>query len=260
MKKVDKLRLMSKTDIPFPQAGLTVTQPSIYDISYAGEDYVMKGAKILLINKNSIDSEDKVALDNMTDFEILLKLIRDKDPNVKLTVSFAMLTLQLLFPNYKVDLTNDNQLRFTNISDSSDMHFVNKTNFQELQFIIGSVFCLNEDLEEMESYERMGEMAKKIAEKLKKRHQKLNSLKEKPEDEVESVFADIASILSIGNHMDINTIVQYSIYQLLDQFKRFQLKQAFDIDIIVLSNGGKLDREPTNWLEMSTTDKKGKST
>ena len=186
--------------------------------------------------------------------------MRDKDPNVKLTVSFAMLTLQLLFPNYRVDLTNDNQLKFTNTSNSSDVHFVNKTNFQELQFIIGSVFCLNEDLEEMDSYDRMGEMAKRIAEKLKKRRQKLNNLKEKIEDQAESVFADIASILSVGNHMDINVIVQYSVYQLLDQFKRFQLKQSFDVDVIVLSNGGKLDREPTNWLEMSATDKKDKST
>ena len=36
--KPNRLQLMTKDDIPFPEGGLIITQPSIKDIGYIGEE------------------------------------------------------------------------------------------------------------------------------------------------------------------------------------------------------------------------------
>ena len=77
-----------------------------------------------------------------------------------------------------------------------------------------------------------GDMAKRIANKLKKRHQKLSETKEtKSEGNKIDILGRYISILAVGLQKDINGLFNYTIYQLFDEFKRYELKMSNDIYI-----------------------------
>ena len=76
-------------------------------------------------------------------------------------------------------------------------------------------------------YNPSGDLAKQIAEKFKKRQQKLSELKENKKKI--DILSRYVSILAIGEHKDMNSLLNLSVYQLYDEFERFKLKMNYDI-------------------------------
>ena len=64
-----------------------------------------------------------------------------------------------------------------------------------------------------------------------------------------AIFSRYISILSVGNHKDINELMNYTVYQLLDEFTRFQKKQSFDAYVQAKIAGAKDLEEVENWME-----------
>ena len=107
------------------------------------------------------------------------------------------------------------------------------------------MFCLEKA--EAQTYNAQGELAKKIAEKFKKRNQKLATLQQKPEKV--AIFSRYISILTVGEHKDMNSFMKYTVYQLLDEFQRFELKSAYDANLKARLAGVKDMKDPEDWMK-----------
>ena len=121
---------------------------------------------------------------------------------------------------------------------------INEKNFDAFKQIIVSMFCLESAQEE---YNTQGELAKKIAEKFRKRKQKLAELK--PKTNKVAIFSRYISILTVGEHKDMNSFMKYTVYQLFDEFQRFELKMAYDVHFQAKMAGAKDLKEPDDWMK-----------
>ena len=57
------------------------------------------------------------------------------------------------------------------------------------------------------------------------------------------------SILAVGESKDINELKNYTVYQINDEFKRFQKKEAYDINIKARMAGATDLEDVDNWME-----------
>ena len=239
--KLDKLILQTGVDIPFPKAQLTVHQPKIAEISYIGESNFHIGSQFLLFDKNKLTSEDKINLDNQSNFNIFMSVMNSRERAVHKTD--ALMVLALLFPEAKLKIEADKiLLQLENFSSS-----INEQNFADFQNILKQIFCLGEEGDK-DQYNPADDLAKRIAEKLKKRKEKLAKAKNEDINNV-TIYSKYISILSVGLKKDKNELSNYTIYQIRDEFKRFQLKQDFDIYIKAKLAGAQDLEEVKNWME-----------
>jgi hypothetical protein len=91
--------------------------------------------------------------------------------------------------------------------------------------------------DETRDYNPSGEVARRIAEKLKQRKQKLAELNE-GQKKID-ILSRYVSILSVGEHKDMNSLLNLSVYQLFDEFERFKLKMNYDIYLQAKMAGAK---------------------
>ena len=65
---LNELLLLSGVDIPFPAAQINIHQPTLKDIAFIGEESFFIGCELLKFSKDSLISEDRVNLQNQTNF------------------------------------------------------------------------------------------------------------------------------------------------------------------------------------------------
>lgn len=236
---VNDLMLFSGIDIPFPQAQIAIHQPTIKEIGLIGEESFYSGCGALNFSKNSLSSEDRIALKDFTDFEILMSMINNKSFNTQQTRIDILMILTLLFPDYQIKISQQE----INLIKEGESHLINSGNFEEFKKILIAMFCLKGKGSETE-YNPSGDKAREIIEKLNKRKQKLA---EQNGDQKVSVLNRFASILAIGQKQDLNEILDYTVYQLFDQFDRFTLKEQFDIHLKAQLAGARDLGEIEDW-------------
>ena len=176
-----------------------------------------------------------------------MQIINDKKLASQFHSESALMVLDLLFPNYV--LAQNAQLGimiFTSKKDPSQVGHINSDNFDAFKDILKVTLCLDKTSSSTE-YNPSGDLAKKIADKFKKRNQKLAELKSKPNKV--SVFSRYVSILTVGTQQDFNSIMNYTVYQLFDQFERLQLKIAYDSYVKARLAGAKDIKEPEDWMK-----------
>lgn len=236
---VNDLMLFSGIDIPFPQAQISIHQPTIKEISLIGEESFYSGCGALNFSKNSLSSEDRIALKDFTDFEILMSMINNKSFNTQQTRIDILMILTLLFPDYQIKISQQE----ISLIKEDESHLINSGNFEEFKKILTAMFCLKGKGSETE-YNPSGDKAREIIEKLNKRKQKIA---EQNGDQKVSVLNRFASILAIGQKQDLNEILDYTVYQLFDQFDRFTLKEQFDIHLKAQLAGARDLGEIEDW-------------
>lgn len=237
------LLLLSKNDIPFTQAQVNIHQPTIKEISFIGEESFHIGCQFLNFSINNLSYEDKVNLANKTDFEVFMSIMNSKE-KIKYKVD-ALLVLTLLFPNHRIRVDVDKILLINEEGFSSSINHLNYDTFKD---IISSMFCLNEGKQEEAGYNPADAYAAKLAEKFKKRQQLLAKEKGVNLKQI-AIFSRYISILAVGENKDINDLMEYTVYQLKDEFKRFQMKQDFDFFIKAKMAGAKDLDEVDNWMD-----------
>jgi hypothetical protein len=57
------------------------------------------------------------------------------------------------------------------------------------------------------------------------------------------------SILAVGEKKDINDLMNYTVYQLMDEYNRFQLKTKYDTWIKFKVAGATGMEDPEDWLK-----------
>lgn len=238
------LLLLSGNDIPFRGARINIHQPKISEISFIGEEAFHIGSRFLLFDKNTLLEQGESGLENKSNFNIFMTIINSKQ--VVKHKTDAMMVLTLMFPDIKIKIEKEKIL--LQKDDSNIESSITDYNFDEFQDIVRQMFCLD-SIDGSAKYNPADAYAKKIADKLKKRQQKLAEKKGQKEKEKVNIFSRYISILSVGLKKDMNELLNYTVYQLNDEFKRFQLKQDFDIYIKAKMAGASDLEEVDNWME-----------
>ena len=86
---IDNLLLLSGNDLPFPEAAITIHHPTLREIAYVGEDNFFNGYQLLNISKNLLTDEDKSNLDDLTNFDILIAILGERNAVMQKTSSPA---------------------------------------------------------------------------------------------------------------------------------------------------------------------------
>ena len=234
----NELLLLSSNDIPFLEAQVNIHQPTLSEISLIGEESFFSGCQFLNFSKSILNLEDKTDLEDRSDFEIFMSIMCSSE---KLDYkNNAMMVLTLLFPTSQIKLM-PNELALMN---KNGLSRINSSNFDVFKDIIVSMFGLN-DLDTGGGYNPADSRASKIAEKL----QKAKNRKAQDGPHKVAILSRYVSILTVGEQKDINDFMHYTVFQLKDEFKRYQMKQSFDMYVQAKMAGAKDLDEVDNWME-----------
>ena len=235
------LLLQSKNDIPFAEAQCSIHQPTINEISLIGEENFFAGCQFLNFSKDKLSEQDKVGLEEKTDFEIFMSIMNSSEKMIYKNSAYMLLTL--IFPDYEIKFTNNEIL----LANNQGMVRINNENYDIFKDILISMFELNDSDIVQGGYNPSGKRAEKIAEKLRKYKEKVAQIKGNEKQKI-TVFSRYVSILAVGLQKDKNSLMEYTIPQLKDEFKRFQMKQSFDVYIQAKMAGAQNLEEVDNWM------------
>lgn len=239
---VNELLLLSGNDIPIESIQIIMHQPTIKEIAYIGEDAFFSGCEFLRFSKDKLSTEDRIRLENISNFEVIMSIMREKNPVVQRNTINLIMVLSLLFPTYEVQLDTTN-LRVILKQDDKEF-FIDKNNFEDFKNLLNEVLCLGGGESD---YNPSGDMARKIAEKLRNRHNQLAD-KDMSNQKI-AILSRYVSILAVGENKDMNSLLGYTIYQLFDEFKRYQLKLNWDIHLKAQMAGAKDLKEVEDWMK-----------
>lgn len=244
--QLNELLLLSGNNIPFIEGTITIHPPTLKEIALIGEEAFFTGCELLKFSKNKLPLEDNLELQNMHDFDILMSIMNDKSAQIQYNISCAKMVLDLLFsPLYDLIYLPGGIFCLSRAEQQELCGGITRENFDAFKQIIIQMFCLQKT--EAETYNVQGDLAKKIAEKFKKRNQKLATLQQKPEKV--AIYSRYISILTVGEHKDMNSFMGYTVYQLFDEFQRFELKTAYDMTCKLRMAGAKDTKDPEDWMK-----------
>ena len=236
------LLLQSNNDIPFAEAQVAIHQPTLNEISLIGEENFFAGCHLLNFSKDLLSAEDKSGLSDKDDFDILMSIMNGREVGKYKTS--AMMVLTLLFPDYIIKVTEHEILLYN--KDSSTR--INKENFDIFKDILNSMFCLLDSDIGLSKYNPADSRAEKIAEKLKKSKEKIAHSKGQESQKV-AIFSRYVSILSVGLQKSKEDLMKYTVFQIKDEFQRFQMKQSWDAYVSARLAGAENLDEVDNWME-----------
>ena len=240
---LNDLLLLSGNDIPFPEAQIAIHQPSIKEIAYIGEENFYTGCEFLKFSKDKLNEQDRIHLESYSNFEVLMSIMREQNVVVQKNKICVMMVLSMLFPQYDITFKKE----AISLKKDNEECFINNNNFEEFKKILNIIFCLSGGNNEQGEYNPGGEMSRRIAEKLNRRHQKL--AEEKPSEYKIAILSRYISILAVGQQKDINSLLQYTVYQLFDEFKRYELKIQYDTYFKAKLAGAKDLKEVEDWMK-----------
>lgn len=237
------LLYLSGNDIPFATARINITQPKIKDIALLGENNFYAGVEFLKFDKDILSDEDKIKLENHSNFDVLIAIMNEQNITIQQQKIQLTMVLALLFPLHSIEIKSD----CISLEKDNEEFRIDRTNFEEFKSIIKHMFCLDGE-DSNDDYNPSGAMAKQIAEKLKKRRQKISQAKDGDNKRI-SILEKYVSILTVGEQKDMNSILNYTVYQLFDELKRYQLKLAWDINLQARMAGAQDLKDAEDWMK-----------
>lgn len=243
---LNELLLLSKNDIPFPQAGVTIHQPTIKQIGYIGQDSFYTGCGLLNFSKQDYSLQGNNNLENKSNFDILMSILQDKNPLSQQKRVCLEMVLLLIFPDYTVRILPN----CIGLIKEDKVHPIDNKTFDAFQEIIRDMFKLGDVFKKTREYDPGNARAKQLAEQFRRYHQKLAKLKNQGgEGQNVTILSRYISILAVGENKNINDLLDYSVYQLFDEFERYKLKYQFDTYKQMKIAGAEGLKEPKNWME-----------
>ena len=239
---INELALNTGADIPFIPAAISTHVPRLKEIALIGEESFFIGYEFLKISKNklTVTQGDNSALKDKSDFDILMILLSGKQKNFQKERTCALMVLSLLFPDYQIKIKTTEILLYKD--EPKESHSLNNRNYPQFKEVLTTLVPL--DNQQME-YNPSGDLAKQIAEKLKQAAQKKAQLA--PVQQKVSIFERYLSILAVGECKDKNELANYTPYQIIDEYKRFMLKQNYDITFKKKMLGAKGTKDAEDW-------------
>lgn len=235
------LALASGIDIPIPELQLVIHPPKIKEIAFMGEKNFFSAANYLCLKKEQI-TQDKTILSSYTNFEILMKVLKQPGDNKKEIVQNLC---SILFPSYQtIILPNSILLN----GENNESIVLDKNNFDIFQEWLREILCL-ENLFQGDNimYKPVNEAATKIAEKIYAGRRKIAEINNKQQSQ-SSVLARYLSILEVAQIISPLDGPELNLFQLFDLMQRYIAFSEQDIDSKVRLAGGKPDKEVENWM------------
>ena len=130
--------------------------------------------------------------------------------------------------------------------NNNETFTVDENNFDSLQEVMRLVFCSKEGPMDQQAFNPANAKAKEIAEKLMRGRQRVAELNGSANS---SIFSQYLSSLSIGIHISILELENYTMFQLFDSLERYSLYTNWDIDIRSRLAGAKPEGKPENWMK-----------
>ena len=228
---MNNLLLFSGNDIPFVEAQVNIHQPIIREIAYISEESFFMGCELLNFSKKNLKEEDKISLVNQTDFEILMSILNNPNTAIKQKNECALLVLMLLFPIYQINIIPSGILlmRKNEETEQMEIHSINAENYNSFKEILIKMFRLDRrNDKDAPDYNPGNKQAEVMAERFRKAREKAAAAKAESKDKELSILGKYISILAVGEHKDINSLMNYTVYQLFDEFERFEKREAFE--------------------------------
>ena len=241
---VDDLLLLSGNDIPFIQARVSIHQPTLKEIAYITEQRFWNGYEFLKLDKDSFDIKELEQLENISNFQLILSLLSDKnDSNTKKMKNNLLFFLSIIFPTSSINITQE-KIILQN-QQTKERGEINNNNFSIFLKILNDMFSLETDNKQ---YDPSGDLAKKIADKIKRGRRKKAQLEPKKQQKI-SFFSRYISILATAKQKSINEIMSYTVYQLMDEFNRYMLFKANEQWFSMKIAGATGLKDPQDWLK-----------
>lgn len=233
--------LICGIDLPIPECQLVVHQPTISEIAFIGEADFFIGVQALCLYK-SMFVEDKTLSDNITNFQIFMTIMMDKES--KKQKNAVNMVLKLCFPEYKVLIT-PNSLIFNKEGQSGII--VDEKNFEPLQDILRKIFCMKDGPMDQQAFNPGNAKAQEIAKKLMRGRDRIAAERGGSNS---SVFSQYISILTVGlSSMSMQDLTKLTMFQLYDLIDRYNLYVKWDLDIRARLAGAKPKEESDNWMK-----------
>ena len=178
----------------------------------------------------------------MSNFNIIMTVIQEKNLEARQSRINVVSILALLFPTYQILLEKD-KIKLQNYQ-TNEVKEINEENFKIFKQILINMFCFSNDGNKQ--YNPSGELAKKIADKLKRGQEQRAKLA--PEAKI-AILSRYISILAVGLQKDINNLMNYTVYQLMDEFNRYELKLHYDSYERFKIAGATGLETPEDWLK-----------
>ena len=102
---VHNLLLDTKQVIPFPSARLVIYQPSIAEIGLINEPSFLTAVNAITKNYKTMKVEDNSDLDSLSNFDILMSIMRENTEASKKIFKSVFNLLELIFPTYNIRFT-----------------------------------------------------------------------------------------------------------------------------------------------------------
>ena len=245
----NELLYISGNDIPFEEARVILHQPTIKEIAYIGEQNFFTGCQFLNFSKENIllQNKDNSLSDDLNDFKILMTMIRQNNVIVKKYKNCMNMVLTLIFPDYKIDFL---PLSIRLLKDNQSF-FIDENNFDIFKDILQSMFCLNTT--KSSKYNPGGPQAAALVKKFQQRAKKLAQLKGQGSDQI-NILSEYISILAVGEQKNMNELLQYTVYQLQNEIRRFRMKVGYDIYVQAKMAGAQNLQEVEHWMKKMSTD------
>ncbi len=174
-----------------------------------------------------------------------MSIVNNKtDAGIKASVISLELVLSLLFPNYQLMKMPTMLVLTKQVEGHKDQVLINNDNFEQFKGIVKSMFCL--DTLGGSDYNPANKTADMIAKKLRARHKKL-SKKQEGSQSID-ILSRYVSILTLANHHTIPELMQYTVFQLFDQFRRFEKKYSYDTWFKAKLAGAQNLQDVDSWL------------
>ncbi len=235
---------MAGADIPIEELHLVAHVPTIKDIAYMGETEFFSAVQHICLQKEEV-IQDEILLSQLTNFQVLMKVLEQSDKNKKRCV---MMLLQLLFPDYTPAITK-NSIILATASEGREPVLIDDNNFQVFQDAVKEILCVNSIFQkENIIYNPLNAKAKEIADKLMRGRRRAAELKGN-ENKGESALTRYLSILTIGTQtMSLQDCINLNMFQLFDLVERYTAFVEWDIDLRVRLAGGKPDKQVESWM------------
>ena len=237
----NELLYISGNDIPFEEARLILHQPTIKEIAFIGQKNFFTGCQFLNFSKNNLQIKDNSLSEDLNDFKILMTMIRQNNVVTNGYKVCMNMVLTLIFPDYKIDFL---PLSIRLLKDGESF-FIDENNFDNFKDIIQKMFCLR--TERNTKYNPGGPQATALVKKFQERARKLAKLKGEDEDQI-NIFSQYISILAVGEQKTMNQLLQYTVYQLQNEIRRYRRKVGYDIYVQAKMAGAQNLQEVENWM------------
>lgn len=238
-----KLSHFTGIDIPIPELGLVLHQPSITELSYLGTDEIIFSVIKFITLKKENYFQNLPAFAEITNFKIFSTILQEKESKELKDNIFSLLFI--LFPDYKFMFSPSGGLIANNVETKHSV-LIDDAKFEILQEKLREIFQTYKIFGAEKIYNPANRKAAEIAEKIKRGKQKVAAQKGSFQ---ESVLARYISILSVGLHINPLEICKWTLPTLYEVFERFNLNMAWNIDLKIRLAGGSPDQPVDDWMK-----------